>query len=108
MASGKLRHPVTIEKLTGVRDGFGAVTDTWVKFADAWAEVKPVKASEFFASAKENHRVTHRVVIRYIDGVSPAMRVMHEGRALNIVGVRDYFERHAMLELMCEEEDDGR
>jgi len=105
MASGKLRHPITIERLEASRNDYGEEVGSWVPYLKTWAEIKPIKAGEFFSVRGVEHSVTHRVVTRHIDGVAPKMRILHEGRVFEIKAVRDYFERHAMLEILCEELD---
>lgn len=103
MASGKLRHPIEIQEYTETKNAFGEEVRVWVTYAAVWAEVKPVKADEYFASQKNNHMVTHRVITRFIDGVKPNMRIVRDSRVFEIVGVRNFFEKDAFLELMCEE-----
>ena len=107
MPAGKLRYYIEIQQFSSVKNDFGEVTKSWTTFANCWAEVKPIKASEYFTANSENFKVSHRVVIRYIEGIKPGMRIIHEGRTFEVVGVRDYFERHQYLELMCEEKVNG-
>lgn len=108
MSIAALRNKVTIQNRTITPNDFGESDEAWVNFAEVWAEVKPVKSIEYFASAKENGSVTHRVIIRHLDGVKSKMRVLHKGRVLEIKGPpRNYMERDIYDELMCEEVEVG-
>jgi len=104
MASGIFRHPVTVQRLTGVRNEYGEKTDTWEDLFETWAEVKPIRSREFFSATAVNSEVTHRVVMRYDSRVKANMRILHEGRIFEIEGPpRDYMERHDKIELLCRE-----
>ncbi len=107
MNPGRLRHLVEIQTLTKTQNEFGEVVEDWSLFAKSWAEIKPLKASEYFAAFKEHHEVTHRVVIRYIEGIKPFMRIIHKGRIFEITAIRNYLERNEYLELICKEVFDG-
>lgn len=107
MNPGKLRHLVSIQHHAKSRNEYGEVVESWSEFAKAWAEVKPIKSNEYFAAFKERAEVTHRVVMRYIDGIKPSMRIEAKGRVFEIVGIRNFFERDEYLEVMCKEVIDG-
>ena len=100
----RLTHKISIEEKSQARDSIGGDAPvTWTEFAPAWAEVKPITGREFLSAQAHQNSVTHRVELRYIDGIKPDMRISHKDRYFNILSVRDYFERERWLELMCEE-----
>jgi len=107
MNPGKLRHLVSIQHQAKSRNEYGEVVQSWSEFVRAWAEIKPIKSNEYFASFKERVEVTHRVVMRYIDGIKPSMRIETKGRTFEIVGIRNFFERDECLEIMAKEVIDG-
>ena len=104
MHGRKLTHKISIEIKSHNRDSIGGESDdVWTEFIPAWAEVKPIRGAEFMSANSNQNSVSHRVNIRFRDGVLPEMRVKHKNRYLKIVAVRDFFEREKWLELMCEE-----
>jgi len=103
MGAGKLRHLVQIRKYEAVKNDYGEESKTWVLFSNAWAEVKPLKAEEYFSAFGTEHTATHRIIIRYIAGLTSDMDIFFEGRQFEIVGVRDYFERHKYIEIIAKE-----
>lgn len=85
--SGKLRHRVSIERLSLVQDATtGAVVETWAEIAKVWAAVEPLSAREFVQSASGQSEVTARITIRTRD-ILATDRIIHRGVAYNIRGV---------------------
>ena len=104
MRAGSLRHRISIEQKQHNRDSIGGESeDVWTEFTPAFAEIKPIKGSEFISAASTQNKVTHRVIVRYFEGILPEMRVKHGVRYFNIVAVRNFFEQNKTIELMCEE-----
>lgn len=85
--SGKLRHRVSIERLSLVQDATtGAVVETWAEIAKVWAAVEPLSAREFVQSAAGQSEVTARITIRTRD-IQATDRIIHRGTVYNIRGV---------------------
>ena len=104
MRSGQLRHLVTIQQTTASRDSdTGEATDAWSTFAECYANVMPLRGNELIQAQQVQAHVTHRVSIRFLDGVTGDMRVIHDSRTLHIEGVIDVGERGREMELMCRE-----
>lgn len=88
LAAGRLRHRVRIEMLAESQASNGAVSESWVTFADnVPAAIEPLSAREFIAAQQAQSEVTARIVIRYRPGVTAKMRIVHGGRVYNIAGV---------------------
>ena len=107
MNPGKLRHLITIQARTKRQNEYGEVVEEWQTVAKAWAQIKPIKSSEYFAVFKEHTEVTHRIIIRYIDRLNFSMRILHKGRVFEVVGLRNFFERNEYLEIFAKERVDG-
>lgn len=105
--SSRLRHRLTLQQPILMPDGAGGYARTWQNVADLWAKVAPYghrdALSEQLADQKLRPRVTHRVSLRWRSGVTTDMRLLFEGRALNIRAVIDVKERGEMLEILAEE-----
>lgn len=107
MSVGKLREYVAIEQPqeTPDTDGLGGIAVFWVPFAFAWARITPVAARTVRAADGNEHRVTHKIRIRELPGLTQKMRVLFEGRTFQIRGVLDPEERDRFHDLLCEEGD---
>ena len=108
MRAGKLRHQVRIEQKTVTQDSFGEPDATWTPYARAWAEVKPMRGREFHEAAIHGNEITTKIVIRYLRGIVPEMRVIYVARdnvthTYNIHSVIEVDSKGRTLELMCVE-----
>lgn len=104
LSPGHLRHSLVIETLTDVDDGRGGSAPTWATVATVFGRVMPVSAREAFMAGQVQGTVSHRVTLRWIDGVRPKMRITWGSRILLIEGVRNLEEEGRILELDCSEE----
>lgn len=104
MRIGRLGKRVVIEEVTLVDDGQGGWTEAWASRGEVFAGVEPLRGQERFEAQKINAKVSHKVVIRYQAGLTPAMRVNYQGRYLTIDGVVNINEKNQTLELYCSEE----
>ena len=105
MRAGGLRHRITIEKPSYVRDSVGEPSLTWSAIGTVWADIQPVRARELIAGGKEKTEITHKVIIRYSSTLASqldeACRILFGSRILSIVGVINTGERNQMIELAC-------
>jgi SPP1 family predicted phage head-tail adaptor len=81
---------VTIQKPVQTQTESGDAQTTWHTFAQVYAEVKPLTGPQFSKDVWAAHTVqpqlTHTVRIRFLDGVTSAMRILHQTRILEIFG----------------------
>ncbi len=104
LRAGQLRHQVMIQKLGArVDDNAGGGSIPWEDVKEVWASIEPLTGRELFLVGQFNPSLTHRVRIRYIDGVHPSWRIVYGTRVFDIKSVADIEERHREIEMMCEE-----
>lgn len=105
MQAGRLRELVTIQEQTVIRNSFGEEAVTWVEIAKVWASVLPGGSGERFlgGASREQATVSHTVRIRYRGGLVPKMRLLWEGRLLDIESIIDPDGRRRELVLLCHE-----
>ena len=87
IAAGRFRHWVDIQAPTDVQDSAGEITRTWATIARVPAGIEPLSAREFIAAQAQQSKVTARVVLRPVDGLSAAMRIVIGSKIYNIEGV---------------------
>jgi SPP1 family predicted phage head-tail adaptor len=81
---GALNSKIDIEKVLK-RDGSGnAVWDVFA--ANVWARIQTLTSTYKEKSQQSVSEATHKIVIRYMDGVTSAMRIKSEGRIYEIEG----------------------
>jgi SPP1 family predicted phage head-tail adaptor len=103
MNSGRMRHRITIQQSTQTQDSYGEPIDSWAEYATVWASVEPVQGRELWAQQQVQSEITIRIRIRYLSGVTSAMRVLFGSRVLSIEHVIDVKEQHKEMQLMCSE-----
>lgn len=87
MKASKLRHRITIQELTGGRDADGdPIAEQWQDKLTVWASLEPLSVKDVLSAQTANSKTTARAVIRYRDGVTSAMRVLHRGQVYMIDG----------------------
>ena len=100
---GDLRHRVTIQATTAVQDSSGSYPESWSDVATVWARMRPISGREFFAAEQAQSEVTHEVTIRFRRGISPANRLLFDGRVFDIGAVINADERNEWMILYCTE-----
>lgn len=85
--SGKLRHRIVVQDYRYVSQDpvTGEELREWEEFHSCWAAIEPLSVREFVASQEKQSRVTVRIVIRYVDGIDAAMRILHTKRGVTRV-----------------------
>ena len=103
MQAGQLRRRVTIQQRSATQDEYGQPLNSWTDVTTVCAAIEPMSGRELLAAQAVNSEVSHNVTIRYIPGITAAMRLNYGGRLFNIHSVLDENERHRMLTLQCSE-----
>ena len=102
MRSGNLKHKVTIQTYSETQNDFGEVVKGWIDFKTSYAAILPLRAKEFY-KVGTHAEVTHKIEMRYADGVKPKMRVIHGAREFSIESVLNIREANKTLQLICTE-----
>ena len=101
MRAGVLRHRITIQEKVQTSDGMGGYTESWQDLYSLWAAIWPVSGREYIASGRKEGEVTHRIHIRYRDGILPSHRVKYGSRIFDIRAVLNHEESNKYIDLMC-------
>ena len=100
---GRLRERVTIQQATESRNSLGEVTQTWSTFVERWASVEGLSGREVLLSGQQQTEVTHRVRMRYVEGMTQQMRILWRGRVFEITSLLEHHNR-TEHELLCTED----
>ena len=88
LRAGRLRHRVDVDELVVSQDSDGALVEDWVRFASRVpAEVTALSGRELIAAQAVQSRVSTRIVMRHLPGLTARMRIVHRGTPYNIEGV---------------------
>ncbi len=98
---GDMRRWITIEQQAPTQNARGEEVPTWTTFATAWAAIIPLSGRELLAAQQIQASVTHRIVLRYLSGLDPSMRIVYNGRYFDIQQVININEQSRQMELQC-------
>lgn len=99
---GDMWTRVTIEQATPSKNEVGEAVLSWATFATVWAAVDSLSARETERFAETVGFMTHRVQIRYLDGLTSSMRIIYRGRTLEIGQIMER-DRLWHQEIICTE-----
>ena len=99
---GEMRERVTVQQATTSTNSIGESLLTWATLTTVWAAINGVRSTEALADGQQESRVTHRVRLRYIDGLKHTDRFLWRGRTLQIVSLLEYENRSEHV-AVCEE-----
>lgn len=98
-----MRERVTVEYAVENLGTSGETTLEWKEETTVWASVEGVSASEVIGAAQQAIEVTHRVRMRYLDGLTQKNRLKWRGRTLDIVSLLEHGDR-SQHEAICVED----
>jgi len=100
IASGSLRHPVTILQSQPVQDVSGTAL-AWVPFLEVRASVTPMRGTDLVRSGQDTTLLYITVGMRYQGGITSAMRVQTATGTYSIQAIENVQERNRRLNLFC-------
>ena len=86
---GALRSELALQVNTPAPDGLGGHAESWSEIATIFARIEPASATSSFGPDQTVEMVTHRITIRWRNGVAAGMRFAKQGRIFDIVTVHD-------------------
>lgn len=101
--AGTYDRKVTIQQASETQAETGEVSRSWTTFATRRAEVVELGGDELVQAQQVVQRVSHRVRLRWLDGVTAKMRLLYGARTLEVAAVRESIARQRELELLCTE-----
>lgn len=102
---GDLRQRIAIEMPQRTSDGGGGASENWVLVAEIWARLHPLTGNERTEADGVAGSVSHELVMRYRNDVSPEHRFRLGARLFDIRAVLDVDERRRFLRCLIEERD---
>lgn len=102
--TGKLDRRITVQTSSTTKVN-GRPIKSWSTLATVWAEVRDIRPSraEQIADGLNMANRPCRIVIRYRDDITAGMRVILDGRTLQIVSAPAELGRREGTEFMAEE-----
>ena len=99
----KMRHRIKFQSLSLVSDGQGGSTESWVDFAEVWADVKPISGRERLFAQRIEDIQDHKIIIRYLDGITTTMRIVFNNRIFQIKDITNDVESKFWMSILTQE-----
>lgn len=99
MRGGELDRLVRVEQLLTTQDDLsGEPIKTWQLLVEVWAKKRDAGSREFFAAARDNVEQSTVWKMRWIEGVTPQMRIVHDGVPYTIIdgGIKEIGRREGL------------
>lgn len=100
---GRMRERVVVQRATESRNAIGESVQTWTDLVERWASVEGLSSREVLQTGQQQTEVTHRVRMRYVEGLTQQMRISWRGRILEITSLLEHGNR-SEHELLCTED----
>ena len=101
---GRFNRQLSIENLTETADGFGGYIKQYTVDGSVWAHICPRKALLNVAGELKQQEVSHRILMRFRNGIKPGSRLITGSRKFRVVRVSDPDETGRYLECEAMEE----
>jgi len=100
MKAGKLRERITIQAPATGQNAYGEPNTGWTDVVTSLpADVHDLSGREYLAAAATQNAVQTKITIRYLAGLTAAMRVVHGADLYNIEAV--LAQGKTAIVLMC-------
>jgi SPP1 family predicted phage head-tail adaptor len=99
MNTGQLDTKAVIQQPVEARNSLGEYTLTWSDWATRYIAILPLSGVESINALAVEATVTHRIRMRYTQGLKPKFRIIAEGRTFEIISVLEKGRRveHELL-----------
>lgn len=101
MPSQPIRHLLAIQESTRINKGDGTSSIEWLTVQQEWGFIKPLRGIERIEAQKIQSKVTHRINMRYVAGVTTEHRLLmvDQDRVFNIEAALNRNEQNQELEI---------
>lgn len=101
LSAGGLREPLVFQRRQTQSDGMGGQDLDWVDLFSTKGDVRPLSGREALTGMQREASVSHRIFIRYRDGLLPSDRIVMRGNPMQIIAIINVEMRNRWLELQC-------
>lgn len=105
--AGELDKRIQIRRRLDVPAGYAGVVEQRLSPTWRWASLVPVGTAVWAATVQTDERLTHRCLLRYLDGITNQHEIYHSGRVYFVRRAAPFRGKRKFLVLDLEEMGDG-
>ncbi|HEY0062995.1 MAG TPA: phage head closure protein [Telluria sp.] len=99
--ASKLRHLVSIRRLSAGQDGAGQPIEDWTELRSDWADIRTTGGLEAIRAGAVTGTVKASIRTRYCRDVTAAMQIWHDGTVYCVIAVLPHADQ-VYVDFMCE------
>ena len=100
LETGRLRHLILImHNVLGPPNDLNEKTETPTMLAKVWSEITPLRAVEKMVAQQVQSKVTHKIVVRYLNTITTDCWIEYSSRTFKIDSLVNTGERNEYQEL---------
>ena len=103
--AGTLTHRLEVQRRDDARTAVGSSAPKWTPIRTVSAAIEPISAREAFLAAQAQVRVSHRITIRYFEGLTAGHQFVEtrhgKVRTFAIASILDVDERHVEHQILA-------
>lgn len=105
MQIGKLRHKIEIQVRNDppTTNAYGEPTEDWQTVKSVWGSITTPTGKQLYVAEQLQAEVSHVVLLRHYDALTPRHRLKFGTRIFNINFVGNFDERNIQQEVFCKE-----
>lgn len=101
--AGNMRQRIRIEQPVLAADGLGGGVRSWQTVTTVWGEITTLSGNEHFAAGQLASQISHRITLRWREGVTPEMRLAFGTRIFAIRAILERDGKRRSMEILVEE-----
>jgi len=103
MQAGKLRQRLTFQEQDTIQNDIGEWVTTYKDWKTVWGAILPNSGRMYFEAKQANSEVEGTIIVRYITGVLPTMRIKYGTRVFSIISIIQPKENRRELNILYKE-----
>lgn len=108
MNIGRLNKRVSIFRYSETETALGGVKTELKRIATVWAELRPMRGTEFLEYYREANALQYKVTMRWRADLTEKDVLVFEGRQFEINSIINIMEGRTYMEVYCTESKDTR
>lgn len=105
---GRLNRRIDIYRYGEIETSLGASKTVLKKAASVWAELRPVRGTEFLEYYREANALQYKITMRWQQGLTEKDVLVFQGRQFEINSIINIMEGKSYMEVYCTESKDKK
>lgn len=105
---GRLNKRVTVYSYAEVETELGGDKTVLMPRTSVWAELRPVRGTEFLEYYREANALQYKITIRYLEGLTEKDVIVYQDRQFEINSIINIMEGRTYMEVYCTESKDKK